>query len=143
MADLGIGTAFPGSPSLGDWFTRSDLGGEQFVYTSGGWTAINGNAESQIRVDQEGGLHVTIAAGKSTDTLLKSEPGLLKRVVVFTTGTNPLQIEDANASGGTGDVIGALPASPAIGPYDFEMPAAAGILVKGNAANPAITISFE
>lgn len=143
MADLGIGTSFPGSPAVGDWFTRSDLGGEQFVNTATGWVARNENAESQIHVDQEGGVHVVIAAGKATDTLLKSESGLLKRILVTTVGTNPLQIQDANATGNSGDVIGALAASAAIGPYDFEMPTAVGILVKGNAANPAVTVSFE
>lgn len=142
MADLGIGTAFPGSPALGDWFTRSDLGGEQFINTASGWVPRNENAEAQYRVDDAHGLHLVIAAGKSSDTVVKNAPGLLKRVLVTATGTNPLQVYD-NAAAGSGDIIGTLAASPALGPVDFEMPAALGITVKGNAANPAVTISFE
>lgn len=84
---------------------------------------------------------VAIAAGKTTDTVIKASPGRLCRILVSTVGTNPLSVFD-NASGHTGTVIGQLAASAAIGIYDFQLPAANGITVQGNAANPAITISY-
>lgn len=90
-----------------------------------------------------GGLSTTpIAAGVTGDTVVKNAAGRLCRVLVTTTGTNPLAIWD-NASGHTGTIIGQLPASPAVGTvYDFQLPAANGITVQGNAANPAVTVSF-
>jgi hypothetical protein len=84
-----------------------------------------------------------IAAGVATDTVIKATAGRLGKVIVTTTGTAALLIYD-NATGHTGTVIGALPASPAVGAvYDFNMPAANGITVLGAAANPAVTISFS
>jgi hypothetical protein len=85
---------------------------------------------------------VAIAAGTSADTVVKATPGRLCKVLVTTTGTNPMSIWD-NASGHTGTVIGAFAASPTVGTVaSFDMPAANGITVQGNAANPAVTISF-
>lgn len=85
---------------------------------------------------------VAIASGTATDTVVKATPGRLCRVLVTTTNTNPMTIWD-NASGHTGTIIGAFAASPTVGTVvSFEMPAANGITVQGNAANPAVTISF-
>jgi hypothetical protein len=85
---------------------------------------------------------VAIAAGVATDTVVKAAPGRLCRVLVTTTGTNPMTIWD-NASGHTGTIIGAFAASPTVGTVaSFDMPAVNGITVAGNAANPAVTISF-
>jgi hypothetical protein len=85
---------------------------------------------------------VAIAASFATDTVVKATPGRLCKVLVTTTGSNPLTIWD-NASGHTGTIIGAFAASPTVGTVaTFDMPAANGITVQGNAANPAVTISF-
>lgn len=85
---------------------------------------------------------VAITSGFATDTVVKATPGRLCRVLVTTTNTNPMVIWD-NASGHTGTIIGAFAASPTVGTVaSFEMPAANGITVQGNAANPAVTISF-
>ena len=93
--------------------------------------------------NENGTTTTAIAAGVATDTVLKAAKGVLCRILVTTTGTNPLQIFD-NASAGSGKVIGCLPASPAVGTsVEFIMPAANGITVKGNAANPGVTISFS
>jgi len=62
---------------------------------------------------------------------------------VTVTGTHAMVIWD-NASGHTGTIIGALPANPAVGQvYDFQMPAAAGITVQGDANNPGVTIGWS
>jgi len=126
-------------------------GDGQSTYTTlnvGNWT-YNGTAYERLQSRQGAGLTstggtttVAVAAGASSDTIVKATPGRLCRVLVTTTGTNPMAIWD-NASGHTGTIIGALPASPAVGTtYDFNLPAANGITVQGNAANPAVTISF-
>lgn len=86
---------------------------------------------------------VAVAAGTATDTVVKATPGRLCRVLVTTTGTNPMTIHDDSDSG-DGTVIGCLPASPAVGAtYVFGLPATSGITVKGHASNPGVTISFS
>lgn len=90
----------------------------------------------------DGAKTTAIAAGTATATVVRATPGRLVRVLVTTTGTNPLNIYD-NATAGSGTVIGCLPASPAVGSvYTFSMPAKNGITVGGHANNPGITISF-
>src|SRR6185312_16141529 len=85
---------------------------------------------------------VAIAAGTVADTPVKAAPGRLCQVLVTAVGTNPMAIWD-NAAGHTGTIIGLIPASAAAGSiYNIQMPASAGITVQGNAANPAVTISY-
>ncbi len=85
---------------------------------------------------------VPIAAGVAANTVIKATPGRLVRVLVTATGTNPMQFFD-NASAASGTIIGALPASPAIGTVLLlDMPALQGITAGGNAANPAVTVSI-
>lgn len=126
-------------------------GDGQSTYTSlnVGNQAWNGTAyerqqsrQGAALVTPGGTTTVAIAAGTSADTVVKATPGRLCKVLVTTTGTNPMAIWD-NASGHTGTIIGAFAASPTVGTVvAFDMPAANGITVQGNAANPAVTISF-
>jgi hypothetical protein len=93
-------------------------------------------------VTSGGTTTIAVAAATASDTVIKNGVGRLCRVLVTATGTNPMQIFD-NASAGSGTVIGCLPASPAVGStYDFNLPAANGITVKGSATNPGVTISY-
>jgi hypothetical protein len=86
---------------------------------------------------------LAIAASVATDTVVKAAPGRLARLIVTTLGTNALLIYD-NATTGSGVIIGAIPASAAVGSsFLFDMPAANGITVKGSGTNPAVTISFS
>lgn len=96
-----------------------------------------------VAVTTSGGVTtVAVAANTSTDTVIKASAGRLCRVLVTTTGTNPMNIWD-NASGHTGTIIGAFAASPTVGTVaSFEMPAVNGITIQGNAANPGVTVSF-
>jgi hypothetical protein len=103
---------------------------------------VNGNVASLSSSSRDGASTTAIAAGKTTDTVIKGAAGKIYRILVTTTGSNPLLVFD-NATTHTGTVIGALPASPAIGSYLQMNPAANGITVQGNAANPAVTISWE
>lgn len=108
---------------------------------------VNGNA---VGVGAGGAEYITaggsstaaVAAGVSGNTVVKASPGRLCRVLITTTGTNPLQIFD-NATTNSGTVVGAFAASPAVGTVmSFDMPAANGITVAGNAANPGFTVSY-
>ncbi|MGI8406387.1 MAG: hypothetical protein ACR2OE_16780 [Thermomicrobiales bacterium] len=95
-----------------------------------------------IGTSEGGTTTVAAAAGTAADTVVKAAVGRLCRILVTATGTNPLQVFD-NATLGSGVVIGCMPASPTVGTsYAFQTPAMAGITVKGNAANPGVTISF-
>ncbi len=100
---------------------------------------FNDGAES---VSDGGVQTVAIASGTATDTVVKASPGRLCRVLVTATNTHELDIFD-NASGHTGTIIGVVAANAANGTVAvFQMPAANGITVQGNAANPGVTISF-
>ncbi len=102
------------------------------------WRGKNGIGE----VSDGGRSTTAVAASVSTDTVIKATAGRLAKVLVTATGTNAMQIFD-NATAGSGKIIGALPASPAVGAvYDFQMPAANGVTVLGNALNPGVTISW-
>jgi hypothetical protein len=92
----------------------------------------------------DGGLQTTaVAAGTSTDTVIKATAGRLCKVLITTAGTNALVIWD-NASGHTGTIIGSIAASAAAGTLvSFQMPAANGITVQGNSNNPAFTVSWS
>lgn len=83
---------------------------------------------------------LAVPAGAS-DTVVKAKPGAVGTIVVTATGTTPLQVYD-NATTGSGTIIAALPASPAIGAYPFNIAAQNGITVKGSASNPAVLVSF-
>ena len=91
----------------------------------------------------DGGSSIkAVAAGTSGDTVVKATPGRICRILITTTGTNPMQVFD-NASAGSGTIIACLPASPTVGTtYVFGLPASAGITVKGHASNPGVTISY-
>lgn len=105
--------------------------------------AFNANRRGfQIVETASGGNQTTpIAAGTAANTVISANPGRICRILVTTVGTNALQVFD-NASTNSGTVIAELAASAPIGIYDFQMPAAIGITVAGNAANPAVTIGW-
>lgn len=93
-------------------------------------------------VSSGGSATVSIAAGTTANTVVKAAPGRLCRMLIAVSGTAAVTIYD-NASAASGTVIGAAPASAAVGTsYDFEMPASLGITVAGNAALPGITVSY-
>lgn len=112
---------------------------------AGTWTMQPGNTPNTTPWNvKTGGTSTTaVASGASSNTVIKGSAGTLCRVLVTTTGTNPMNIYD-NATTNSGTIIGALPASPAVGSiYDFQMPATNGITVGGNASNPGVTISYS
>ncbi len=83
-----------------------------------------------------------IAAGVVGNTIVKATPGRLVHVLVTALGTGALTIYD-NATTNTGTIIGVVPASAPVGSlYALHMPAANGITVQGNAANPGVTIAW-
>lgn len=87
--------------------------------------------------------HTTIAASTATDTVVKASSGRICKVLITTLGTGTCLIYD-NASAGSGDLVGSIPASAAVGTiYDFDIPCTNGITVKGNANLPAVTISYR
>src|SRR5689334_10863921 len=102
-----------------------------------------GTSSAHAQVISLGGAATSaVAAGASSASVIKATAGLLARVLVTTVGTNGMEIYD-NASAGTGTMVGFIPAnSPAGSVFDFHMPCANGITVKGNAANPAVTIAY-
>jgi hypothetical protein len=111
---------------------------------SNGDTNMKMAADGTVIVNDDGIVTTAIAAGVTTDTVVQSFPNRrLVSILVTTLGTNAMLIYD-NASAGSGKVIGVVPASSPVNgiPLTPRMPAALGITVKGNAANPGVTISY-
>lgn len=104
--------------------------------------AITGGVNGVLETTVGGRTTTTIASGTIANTVIRSTPCRLFRVLVTATGTAALSIFD-NATTNAGTIIGIVPANAAVGGvYDFQMPAANGITVGGAAANPGVTISF-
>jgi len=109
--------------------------------TTGNLVALTGDTMGEALVST-GGLVTTSVPANASNVVVKAAPGRLCRLLVTATGVTAMVIYD-NATTNSGTIIGALPASAAIGGvYDFEMPAAAGITIAGSATNPAVTISW-
>lgn len=89
-----------------------------------------------------GRASLAIAAGVSANTVVKSSPGRLARILVTAAGTGALTVYD-NASSSGGTIIALVPASVGVGTLvDCQAPAANGITVAGNSANPGVTIFY-
>lgn len=96
-----------------------------------------------LKISSAGSQTAPIAASKSTDTVIKGTPGRLATIIVTTVGTVQMNFYD-NASAGSGTIIGSIPANAPVGSqFVADMPAANGITAKGNASNPAVTVSFD
>lgn len=96
----------------------------------------------------DGDTTAVVASGATGNTLVKSGPGNLARVLVTSAnGAAAINIYDAisPASGAvTGTIIGVVPASAAVGTVvTLGMPFTVGCLVGGAATNGALTISFH
>ncbi len=94
-------------------------------------------------INNFGRLNRTIASGHGADTIVSSTLGMLGSVLVTTQNTNQMTIYD-NASAASGDILGIIPANAPVDgiPFTFCAPAANGIYVAGNAANPGVRISY-
>lgn len=124
-----------------DGVTASSYSGAA-KYLYNGATLDRAQGKQGVQDVSSGGRSSTaIAAGTAGNTVVKASAGRLASVLVTTTGTNPLVIYD-NASTASGTIIGALPASPAIGLYVFGTPAQNGLTVAGNASNPGVTVFY-
>lgn len=101
------------------------------IGSASGWPVTDGGTTT-----------VAIANANAANTVVKASAGRLCRVLITTTNTAAVSIYD-NATTNTGTIIGAVPASAAVGTsFTFQTPAANGITVGGAATNPAMTVSF-
>ena len=86
----------------------------------------------------------TVAAGAG-NTVIKPRSGQLRNVLVTTAGTGAGQVNFYdNATTNSGTIIGAIPATVAVGTwYSFLMPAGLGIVCANVTNGPALTVSFD
>lgn len=96
----------------------------------------------------DGDATFPVTSGVTGNTLVKTGPGTLAKVLVTTAnGAAAINIYDANspATGSiTGTIIGVVPASAAAGSiYSLGMPFENGLIVGGAATNGALTISYH
>lgn len=93
-------------------------------------------------VNVGGRASLSIAAGVATNTVVRNSPGRLARILVTASGSNALNVFD-NSSTPSGTQIALVPASAPAGTIiDCQAPALNGIVVQGNASNPAVTIFY-
>ena len=118
-------------------YNLNDVG----VANGGGYSAKGLAAGVYVRNGSVTG-RVPTGAG---NTVIKAAPGRLARAVVTTagTGTGQLLFYD-NATTNSGTVIGAIPATIAVGTtYEFSMPAANGITAVNVLNGPVVTVSYD
>jgi hypothetical protein len=86
-----------------------------------------------------------IAAGKSTDTVIKAAPGTFYGIIITSVGVGgPLIYDNASTSSGTivGSAIVSAPLGFISGPY-VGIQCVNGITVKGGATMPGMTILWS
>lgn len=77
----------------------------------------------------------SIAAGTATDTVIKASAGVFFGILVTSSGAGIAQVYD-DATTATGTIVGQIGAAPPALGVNCQN----GIVVKGDAANPAMTI---
>jgi hypothetical protein len=83
-----------------------------------------------------------IAPGTTSDTVLKSGPGRLCRVIVTATGAAGVVIFDHDVAN-AGDLLGVVPPNAPIGSvYDFQTPAIHGMRIPGNSDLPGLIVTY-
>jgi hypothetical protein len=93
-------------------------------------------------VNNDGNGHAEIAAGVTSDTAVSLFGGMLASILVTTLGTAELVLYDNNAAA-SGAIVGIVPASTARGTIiRCNAPINTGIMAKGNANAPGVTIFF-
>jgi hypothetical protein len=86
--------------------------------------------------------YATPVASAAGTVVIKGRAGRLCSITVTTTGSGLIVVYD-NASAASGTIIASLPASPALGEYPIDMPAANGIVISAPASSPAVTVAYS
>lgn len=96
-----------------------------------------------LYVTNGGSLTATVTAQTAGAAAIKTSAGRLCRIIVTSTATAALLFYD-NATSASGTVIGAIPASAAIGTmYDVQMPFTNGIWPAGAVNTPSCTLGYS
>jgi hypothetical protein len=136
-------TAYTSGTATGILELRSEgLAGLSLTGTNAAVGVLSGQFYIGATVN-DGTHNVAIVAGAASDTVVYAGKSMLASVLVTTTGTNSMKFYD-HASSGTGTIIGLIPANPTVDgkPFVFKAPCANGIVAKGDANNPAITVFY-
>lgn len=103
----------------------------------------NGVSNSRPLAVSTGGASTSaIAAGTTSNTVIKNGSGRLAVVLITANGSNSMTFYDNNATA-SGTIIGILPATTTVGQmYPFYLPATNGITAGGNSGNPGVTVGY-
>lgn len=105
------------------------------------FATFDAGTPGHVQVCADANAATAVAASTGTDTVIKGSKGILVSALVTAAGTTDMEIYN-HASAGSGTMIGIIPANAPKGSlFRFQMPASAGITVKGNSGNPGVTIS--
>jgi hypothetical protein len=91
---------------------------------------------------QPGGSTASVPTGAG-NTVVSAAAGRLASVIVTTASTGAAVFIYDNATTNSGTIIGALPASVAVGRYPFDVPAANGITVANVLNGPVCTVVYD
>jgi hypothetical protein len=118
------------------------LAGLTLTATNGAVGVLQGQYYIGATVN-DGTASMAIAAGTVADTVVYAGKSMLGGILVTTAGVNSMLVYD-NATVGSGTIVGLVPPSAAVTgiAYSSGSPCANGIVVKGNATNPAVTIFY-
>jgi hypothetical protein len=108
------------------------------------------SAQSFEALGVAGVTEVTVGGHASTpvgagagNTIIKSSPGRLARILVTATGTAAFVVYD-NASAPSGTIIAVVPANALAGTIiDAQAPALNGMTLAGNPDNPGVTVFYD
>lgn len=97
------------------------------------------------QVNTQNGTSYGGVPATATTTIISAGPGRLVRAIVTVagTGSGSVVIYD-NGTAGAGSVVGALPATVAVGTiFQFDVPVAGGIAVTNVASGPVLVIIYS
>lgn len=123
----------------------SDTAGNfQQLIMIGDGTVNQAKLPNGIMLFSDGGVsaNFAITSGKNSATVISANPGRLCKVTVVTLGTAACIFYD-NASAASGNVVGTVTASAAVGTiFNFQCVVANGITASASSSNPALTVQY-
>lgn len=112
------------------------------VVDSAGTNQVGVNADHTLLVTDGGITVATVTAQTAGAAALKTSSGRICKIIVTSTATAAIFLYD-NTNAASGTVIGAVPASAAIGTmYSPNIPFTNGIFPAGAVNTPSLTVSY-
>lgn len=111
--------------------------------SDGNTAALQLGPSGELRTTDGGRATVAVPAATVANTIVKTSPGRIGRILITAVGTTAVVCYD-NASVASGTIVAEVAASTAIGTIeDFSLPVSNGITCAGASTAPGYTLSFN